>query len=250
MTGIFTSWISLAGPAAALGALLFTGSAHAAEDRVPIVVELFTSQGCSSCPQADAFVGELQSRHDVIAMSFNIDYWDYIGWRDTLASHENTLRQQAYSKVLAAHQVYTPQMVIDGDEDVAGNQRDKALQIIEKCKHEDLEARVPVVLKLAGDEIDVVIGGGAHREATVWMAHTLSERSVDIGRGENRGRVLTYHNVVRSFAAVGKWSGDALVLRLPAKGQPGENSDGIVVWVQAGEMGQILGAAQIKVPVQ
>ncbi len=247
MTGMIPFWNLRAGCVATLGAFLFAVPAHASETtRQPIMVELFTSQGCSSCPQADAFLAELQSRPDVVAVSFSIDYWDYIGWRDTLASHENTLRQQAYSRVLSSHQVYTPQMVIDGDEDVAGNQRDSALQIIEKCKHEDVAERVPVALKIVGDEVDVAIGGGAHRDATIWMAHTANARTVDVGRGENRGRTLTYHNVVRSFAAVGKWSGDALSLRLPAKGQPGENSDGIVVWVQAGEMGQVLGAAQIK----
>jgi hypothetical protein len=246
MTGSIPSWTWSAGRIAALGAFVFAAPAFAGETREPIVVELFTSQGCSSCPQADAFVGELQSRHDVIALSFSIDYWDYIGWRDTLASHENTLRQQAYSKVLASRQIYTPQMVIDGDEDVPGNQRDNALQIIEKCKHEDIAERVPVGLKLVGDEIDVTLGAGPHRGATVWLAHTLDSRTVNIGSGENRGRTITYHNVVRSFAAVGKWSGDALSLRLPVKGQPGENSDGIVVWIQSGEMGQILGAAQLK----
>ena len=88
------------------------------------------------------------------------------------------------------------------------------------------------------------------KEATVWMAHTLSSRQVNIGQGENRGRVVTYHNVVRSFAAVGKFSGEPLSLRLPIKGQPGENSDGIVVWVQIGEMGKIYGVAQIKLPLK
>jgi len=250
MIGSFSSWNFRAGCLAALGVFVLSGCAFAGGTRQPIMVELFTSQGCSSCPEADAFVGELQARHDVVAVSFNIDYWDYIGWRDTLASHQNTLRQQAYAKVLSSHQVYTPEMVIDGDENVAGNQREQALAIIEHCKTEDVDDRIPVTLTLSGDEIDVAVGAGPKREATVWMAHTLSSRSVDIGRGENRGRVVTYHNVVRSFAAVGKFSGDAVSLRLPIKGQPGENSDGIVVWVQTGEMGKILGAAQIKVPTK
>lgn len=193
-------------------------------------------------------MGELQTRSDVVAVSFNIDYWDYIGWRDTLASHENTLRQQAYAKVLSSHQVYTPEMVIDGDENVAGNQREQALAIIDRCKNEDVDQRIPVTLKLVGDEVDVGLGPGPRREATVWMAHTLSSRAVNIGRGENRGRVVTYHNIVRSFGAVGKFSGEPVSLKLPVKGQPGEISDGIVVWVQTGEMGRILGAAQIKLP--
>src|SRR5262249_38777244 len=103
---------------------------------------------------------------------------------------------------------------------------------------------------LVGDEVDVSLGAGPKRNATVWMAHTANARTVEIGRGENRGRTITYHNDVRSFAAVGKYSGDAMSLKLPIKGQPGENSDGIVVWVQTGEMGQIVGAAQIKVPAK
>lgn len=239
-----------AGCVATLGVLLFASSASAGGTREPIMIELFTSQGCSSCPAADAFLGELQARRDVIAISFNIDYWDYVGWRDTLASHENTLRQQAYARLLKPHQVYTPEMVIDGDENVPGNQREQALKIVEDCKREGLDQRVEVTLKLAGNEVDVALGAGPRRDATVWMAHTASARTIAIGSGENRGRTVTYHNVVRSFAAVGKWSGDALTLRLPAKGQPTENSDGIVVWVQSGDMGKILGAAQIKVPAK
>jgi hypothetical protein len=250
MNGFLSPWTSRASCAAVLGAWLIAGAASAGETREPILIELFTSQGCSSCPPADAFMGELQTRKDVIAISFNIDYWDYIGWRDTLASRENTLRQQAYAKVLKPHQVYTPEMVIDGDENVPGNQREQALKIMEECKREAVNERVPVTLKLAGNEVDVAIGGGPRREATIWMAHTASSRTVAINRGENRGRTVTYHNVVRSFAAVGKWSGDALTLRLPTKGQTSDNSDGVVVWVQAGEMGRVLGAAQIKIPTK
>src|SRR5215470_4567100 len=114
MASMIPSWTRGAGCVATLGAFILAVPADAGETREPIMVELFTSQGCSSCPQADAFLGELQTRADVVAVSFNIDYWDYIGWRDTLASHENTLRQQAYARVLSSHQVYTPEMVIDG----------------------------------------------------------------------------------------------------------------------------------------
>jgi hypothetical protein len=228
--------------------MLFGSSALAGGTREPIMVELFTSQGCSSCPAADALLGELQARRDVVAISFNIDYWDYIGWRDTLASHENTLRQQAYARVLSSHQVYTPELVVDGRDNVPGNQRDKALMLIESSKTQDVDQRIPVALRLAGEEVEVSIGPGPKRDATVWMAHTLSAKQVNIASGENRGRVVTYHNNVRSFAAVGKFSGEPLTLRLPTKGQPGENSDGIVVWVQTGEMGKIYGVAQIKLP--
>jgi hypothetical protein len=246
MTGSISSWIRRAGGAFVLGAFLFGGNAMAGGTREPILIELFTSQGCSSCPAADAFLGELQGRRDVVAISFNIDYWDYIGWRDTLASRENTLRQQAYARALSSHQVYTPEMVIDGRDNVPGNQRDKALKMIESFKAADVDQRIPVALRAAGGEVEIAIGAGPKREATVWMAHTLSAKQVNIASGENRGRVVTYHNVVRSFAAVGKYAGEPISLRLPAQGQPGENTDGVVVWVQTGEMGKIYGVAQLK----
>lgn len=213
-------------------------------------VELFTSQGCSSCPPADVILGELQKRDDVVALSFSIDYWDYIGWRDTLASRENTLRQQAYEKSLESHRVYTPQMVVDGVQDVVGNQRKDVLRAIELRGQATRGKRLPITIMQAGDEVKVLIGtlpGGGRQSSTVWLAHTLSARTVNIAKGENGGKVITYHNVVRSFAAVGKWSGDPVSLELPAQGERDELTDGVAVWVQAGNMGPVLGAAQIRV---
>lgn len=214
-----------------------------------MLVELFTSQGCSSCPPADQLFGELQKRDDVVALSFNIDYWDYIGWRDTLAKHENTLRQQAYEKVLPSHRVYTPQVVVDGVQDVVGNQRRDVLSVIEKRLQATREKRVPITISQSGDEIQVRIAAGPApaQGATVWLAHTLSSRTVNIVKGENSGRSITYHNIVRDFSAVGKWSGQALTLDLPAHVKPGEISDGVAVWVQGHGMGPVLGAAQARV---
>lgn len=238
-----------AGCLAALGALLFWQGAMAGETKPqPILVELYTSQGCSSCPQADAILGQLKGREDVVALSFNVDYWDYIGWRDTLAKRENTLRQQSYEKVLTSHRVYTPQMVIDGARDVVGNQRKDVLDAIAKSVREATTKRVSVALAQTGDTVEARIGAmqGVRVSATVWLAHTLSSRTVNIASGENSGRVITYHNVVRGFSAVGKWSGDAVTLELPARGVPGEATDGVAVWVQTGDPGPVLGAAQIK----
>jgi len=214
----------------------------------PILVELYTSQGCSSCPQADVILGQIKGREDVVALSFSVDYWDYIGWRDTLAKRENTLRQQAYEKVLPSHRVYTPQMVIDGTRDVVGNQRKDVLDAIARRAAEAATRRVPISLKESGDTVEVHIGAvqGVKAAATVWLAHTLSSRTVNIASGENSGRVITYHNVVRGFSAVGKWSGEAVTLELPARGVPGETTDGVAVWVQTGDPGPVLGAAQIK----
>jgi hypothetical protein len=244
------STIRRAGCAAAFGALALWQAASAGEmQKQPVLVELFTSLGCSSCPPADQLMGELQKRDDVVALSFNIDYWDYIGWRDTLANHENTLRQQAYEKVLPSHRVYTPQVVVDGVQDVVGNQRRDVLDVIEKRSRETRGKRIPIAISPAGDTVQVRIAAGLApaQAATVWLAHTLSSRTVNIAKGENSGRVITYHNVVRDFAAVGKWSGQALTLDLPARGKPGEITDGVAVWVQAQGMGPVLGAAQARV---
>lgn len=233
----------------AFGAFALWPAAFAGEtQKSPVLVELFTSQGCSSCPQADQILGELTKRPDVIALSFSVDYWDYIGWRDTLASHENTLRQQAYEKTLPAHRVYTPQMVVDGAQDVVGNQRSKVLSAIE-ARAKAGANRLSISIKQAGDVAQVRIGAGAApaQPATVWLAHTLSSRTVNISRGENSGKVITYHNVVRDYAAVGKWSGQALTLDLPAQGVSGDVTDGVVVWVQAGGHGPVLGAAQARI---
>jgi hypothetical protein len=238
-----------AGCLAAFGAVLFWQGAEAGSVKQPVLVELYTSQGCSSCPQADQILGELQKRDDVVALSFSIDYWDYVGWRDTLARRENTLRQQAYERVLASHRVYTPQMVVDGVKDVVGNQRKDVIETLERRVVETQGKRLPVSISQAGDELQVRIGAlpGVRIPATVWLAHTLSSRTVNIAKGENSGRVITYHNVVRGFAAVGKWSGDAVTLELPAQGEAGELTDGVAVWVQGDGMGPVLGVAQIRV---
>lgn len=238
-----------AGCLAALGAFLFWHGAMAGEAKPqPILVELYTSQGCSSCPPADAILGQIKGREDVVSLSFNVDYWDYIGWRDTLAKRENTLRQQAYEKVLPSHRVYTPQMVIDGVRDVVGNQRKDVLDAIARRAAEAAGKRVSISLAQTGDTVEARIATmpGIKTPATVWLAHTLSSRTVNIANGENSGRVITYHNVVRGFSAVGKWSGEAVTLELPARGVPGETIDGVAVWVQAGDPGPVLGAAQIK----
>jgi hypothetical protein len=235
---------------AVLGALFALGGAEAGPVKQPVLVELFTSQGCSSCPPADQILGDLQKRDDVVALSFSIDYWDYIGWRDTLARRENTLRQQAYEKSLPSRRVYTPQLVIDGVKDVVGNQRKDVVDAVERQVKDTQGKKVAITLSQAGDEVRVHVGAlaGVHRSATIWLAHTASSRTVNIASGENNGRSITYHNVVRGFAAVGKWSGEAVTLELPAQGVQGETTDGVAVWVQtAAGNGPVLGVAQLRV---
>lgn len=249
MTTSASSKYLRAGCLAALGVLLFWQGSMAGEtQKQPVLVELFTSQGCSSCPAADKILGDLKKRDDVVALSFSVDYWDYIGWRDTLARHENTLRQQAYEKVLPSHRVYTPQIVVDGVQDMPGNQRQDVTEAIARRLGEVAAKRAVIALSQSGDTVQVRIAaiGGVKAPATVWLAHTVSSRTVNIASGENNGKTVTYTNVVREFSAVGKWAGEAVTLELPAHGTPGEATDGVAVWVQAGNLGPVLGAAQLK----
>ncbi len=231
------------------GALLM-GFPSSAEPVVqPVFAELYTSQGCSSCPAADAFWGELQSRRDVVALSFSIDYWDYTGWRDTLARHENTLRQQGYEKAMPSRQVYTPQVIIDGVEDVVGNQPGGVVKSINARIAKTRDKRLAISLVQSGNEVQIRIGAmTASPTATIWVAHTISSRTVNVSRGENAGRVMTYWNVVRDFSPAGTWTGESVAIDVSARSRnAGEVTDGVAVWVQPGSNGPVLGSAQIRV---
>ncbi len=214
----------------------------------PVLAELFTSQGCSSCPPADQIWADLQQRQDLVAISFNIDYWDYIGWKDTLARRENTLRQQAYAKALGSRQVYTPQVIIDGTRDAVGNERKELLASLNAQVAQTRGKRLPVRLTQSGNVIQIHVGAGtAPQPATVWIAHTSSVRKVTITKGENSGRTMVYSNVVRDLASAGTWNGQALTLQVPVEPRDkGEATDGVAAWVQLSAHGQVLGAAQIR----
>lgn len=233
---------------AAAGAVLLLQPSQADTQSQPVFAELFTSQGCSSCPDADKIWADLQKRNDVVALSFSIDYWDYIGWKDTLAHHENTLRQQAYAKAMPSRQVYTPQVIVDGVDDVVGNERAKVLNAIDARSAMIKGKRLSVSLIQSGNTIQVHIGTGQTSEtATIWVAHTASSRTVKITRGENTGHLMTYTNVVRDFGAAGVWNGQDVTLQVPARsGEGSDESDGVAVWVQQGKLGQVLGAAQLR----
>jgi len=214
----------------------------------PVLAELFTSQGCSSCPPADQIWADLQKRQDLVAISFNIDYWDYIGWKDTLARRENTLRQQAYAKALGSRQVYTPQVIIDGKSDAVGNERKELLASIDAWVVQTRGKRLPIRLSQSGNVVQIHVPAGTAAEpATVWIAHTSSVRKVTITQGENSGRTMTYTNVVRDLASAGTWNGQAMTLQVPVQPRDkGEATDGVAAWVQLGSHGQVLGAAQIR----
>jgi len=231
---LLTAGIAVAGAA--------TASAASA-DKPPVVVELFTSQGCSSCPPADALLGKLAQRPDVVALAFHVDYWDYIGWKDPYASPAFTQRQHRYADALGLHMVYTPQMVVDGHVDVAGSH---ALEL--EAAIADARAQQKLTLTLGHDangaydvKISGAASGGPSGPATVWLALLDRQRETPVKRGENAGATLTDYNIVREFRQIGTWTGAALDLPLgvdPAAMQ----GRGCAVIVQNDPMGAVLGA--------
>ena len=175
------------------------------------VVELFTSQGCSSCPPADKIIGELAKDPSVIALSMPIDYWDYLGWKDTLADARFSARQKAYSQMRGDRDVYTPQVVVNGSVHVIGSDRAGIEGAIGDTKKADGVMSVPVSMTLAGKQINVSVAasskGAAAMHGEVWICSISKAVPISIGRGENRGREVTYHNVVRNLLKVGDWNG-------------------------------------------
>jgi hypothetical protein len=224
------------------------GHREAADGKRPVVVELYTSQGCSSCPPADALLGQLSTRKDVLALSLPITYWDMLGWKDTLASENNTRRQKAYARVLGRGGVYTPQMIVDGLTDVIGS-REPAVAAAIGARAADGQS-VPVDLLASHQELHIAVGSApdqSDHDATIWLFRVLPQASVRIGNGENGGRTVVYRNVVRDIKAVGMWKGQAVTLDLP-RSEVGAGRDGVAVVVQQGGYGRIVGAASIDWP--
>jgi hypothetical protein len=230
-------------------ALVLRGGQADAGPRRQIVVELFTSQGCSSCLPADVLLGKLADRKDVLAMSLPITYWDMLGWKDTLASEANTRRQKAYAATLGRGGIYTPQMIVDGVTDVVGSRETQVENAI-GARTADMR-NVPITLTFAPDSLHIVIGAGTERsggEATVWLFHILDHASVHITAGENEGRNITYHNIVRDVRAIGIWKGQPVSLELPRADSLTAPSDAVAVILQEGGYGRIIGAALARSP--
>ncbi|HEX7006446.1 MAG TPA: DUF1223 domain-containing protein [Alphaproteobacteria bacterium] len=227
--------------AALLAASVAAGPTQAGE--APVVVELFTSQGCNTCPPADAYLGELAKRHDVVALSLHVDYWNYIGWEDPFAIAIATKRQRAYSSHLGRGFVYTPQIVVDGAAEAVGSHRDVVAREIEKARA--AAGKFPVEIAYKGDDTMVVslpAGDSGGKEATVWLVLFDAKHTTDIKRGENGGKRLTYYNVVREFRPVGTWVGKPKTLTLKVED---EGRDGCAVLVQVDGTGRIVGAGKL-----
>ena len=218
--------------------------------RPPVFVELFTSQGCSSCPAADAFMGELVQRPGVIAVSMNVDYWNYLGWRDTLSQAVFTRRQKEYAARRGDGQVYTPQMVINGRTHVVGSHKNSVLEEIGRQAVVPDRYFVPISISSNGNELDIEVGGGPTdriiQASTLWVMSVTPQVTVAIERGENSGREITYHNAVRQLTPAGMWKGDAVQLSLPKKHVMDGQSSMCVAVLQGDNGGVVLGCASLS----
>ncbi len=221
---------------AALGAAV-----PAARADGPVVVELFTSQGCSSCPPADAMLHELARRDDVIALALHVDYWDYIGWKDSFADPAFSDRQRRYARVAGARTIYTPQMVIGGEDHIVGT---KPMEVADTIRdHADRSSGYRLTLRRTGGTLRIEAAGQApRRPLVVQLVRYDPEETVEIVRGENAGRTLTYANIVRSWQVLGRWErGTAWTTEVPVGG-----SDPVVVLLQEPGPGPILAAAALR----
>lgn len=240
---------SLAGAAMAQG----RGSGDGAgPDAAPkAVLELYTSQGCNSCPVADALLESYTNRGDVLALTLPVDYWDYLGWKDTLASPKFSARQRAYAKVRGDNRIYTPQMVVNGAVHVVGSSARDIDRAVADAGGRFASHRVPVKVAVEGGRIVVEVGetpaaAGEAREATIWLASVQREAEVPIRGGENRGRTLKYFNVVRELTPVGMWSGKAARFEVAVEAVKVAGTDSCAVIMQTGKGGPVIGAAMLK----
>lgn len=215
--------------------LLSAGAASSAPPAQPVVVELFTSQGCSSCPPADVALAQVADRPDVIALSFGVTYWDNLGWKDTFARREFTERQRAYAQRMG-HAPYTPEVIAGGRADSVGNSRSIIEGLIAR-------ARGPAATSITADldSADVAAGVAPRGGADVWLVrYDPRTVRVPVRAGENTGKTLPIRNVVRSLTRLGQWDGAAASFRYPVA------TDGLesVVIVQTRDGGPILAAAR------
>ncbi|THH39179.1 DUF1223 domain-containing protein [Aliishimia ponticola] len=220
----------------------FAAAPALAQDRAPVVVELFTSQGCSSCPPADKLMGRLAERDDVIALALHVDYWDYIGWKDVFADPANSERQRAYAKRAGRRSVYTPQMIVNGEASVVGARPMEVSDAIDAA--EEMPMPVAVTLTREGGALSVTAeySGAAPVDMVVNAIRYEPSQDVHITRGENAGRTLRYHNVVTQWQVLDKWRGaETFKAQVDLPGaQP------VVVIVQAAGHGPVLGAARLR----
>lgn len=231
-----------------------SGPASSAEITHPRgVVELFTSQGCSSCPAADRVLTELVGRGDMLALGWHVDYWDYLGWKDTFASPANTERQKAYARSLGKRSVYTPQAVINGRADIVGSHEGSVLATVEEFAGTENGLLVPIETSISGETIRIRVDNSPlARGAKLWMVYLDQEKLVDVKRGENGGHRLKYSNVVKSMEMIGMVKDQALQTEFALDDvlQRGHDACALILQksTESGDPGPIIGAAFLHDP--
>jgi hypothetical protein len=229
---------------AALTGFGAAGNTLAAADTPPTVIELFTSQGCSSCPPADAFLGELTERDDVIAIAFHITYWDYIGWKDPFATDWATERQYSYARVLGRGYPYTPQMVVNGKHDMVGSDRVQVANAMIASMGQAGD-RIPVTLRReAGALIVTLPAAKLAAPLHLWLVRYSGPLETKIARGENRGTTMVNTHIARHLELLGSWDGEPREIRAPLP-LPDDQEGGVAIWLQQPGPGAILGAARL-----
>ena len=205
----------------------------------PVLLELFTSQGCSSCPPADRLLGKLAEREDVVALGFHVTYWNYIGWTDSFATEAMTARQYAYAKSFGRPGVYTPQMVIAGASHEVGSDAGAVERAIAAARKRTGQ----VAVGFHGPQVSVAAGEGS---GVLWLACYDGKHEVAVARGENGGRKLAYFNVVRHLEKLADWQGSALSAPVALDAQRQAGRDGCAAILQRGPAGPVLGAAKVR----
>ena len=239
-------YVTLAAVAVSLVANL---PARAGEPRA--VIELFTSQGCSACPAADKLLGDFAKDPTLIPLTLAIDYWDYLGWKDTLAIAGHARRQKAYSLVRGDREVYTPQVVVNGTVQARGSDRSAVEEAIAESRRNAATLTLPLSLSIADGRLTVAAPAApiSAPSAEVWLCPLTKSVEVPITRGENSGHTLTYHNVVRHWSKLGVWNGKAATWSIPVAEFKTADVDALAVVLQDGaaaQPGAIRGAAMMS----
>ncbi|WP_064708013.1 DUF1223 domain-containing protein [Rhizobium bangladeshense] len=231
-----------------IAGVALAGSLHAEDGKRRGVVELFTSQGCSSCPPADAAFRKLVNQGDVIALAYHIDYWNYLGWADTLSSKENTERQYGYARTMGRSNVYTPQVIVNGRGHLAGADLNGINSRIDSYSSEGNGLTVPISAAMRGDELEIKIGAGQGK-ANVVMVYFDKEKTINVEKGENSGKKISYLHSVTNVETVGMWDGNATSLTLPASVLQRPQLEGCAILLQTatadGDPAAILGATVV-----
>lgn len=228
--------------------LVMAVNAHAG-DRPIAVVELFTSQGCSSCPPADRLLADYVKRKDVLALAYHVDYWNYLGWKDTFSRSEFSERQRRYAASFKRHGVYTPQVVINGRDHAVGSRKGDIDKIIDRFARDGRAPSIEINTQRDREKIRITTNA-ADGDATMWIVYFDKQRSVAIERGENRGHTITYHNIVRDVTMLAMMKQGKLDVTLPVEEMRRKGFEACAILLQkstsAGTPGPILGAALIN----